>query len=467
MSSTILDWTEKYRPGTLDDIKGNNKAVGELRAWADEWQSAMEKRAVILYGSPGTGKTSAAYALAHDVGWSVMEMNASDQRTRDIINRIVGTASTTRSLFEDERKLIILDEADNLHGTADRGGVQAIINAVKRTKQPIVLIANEYYNLPPALRSMCYSIRFRDLQARSIIPVLRDICSQEGVKAQGAALESIAENANGDMRSGINDLQALAMGRDAITREDVIAANRDVKESIFKVLVKVFKRSDLQDARMSAFTLDESPEDFIQWLAENVPREYEGDDVTLAFRYLSRSDLMLGYVHRTQNYSLWRDAGALMIGGVMYAKSQRYGGFTRYQPPSRFRKLAQSRSSRRILDSLALKLTGAYPVSMRYARTDVIPFLQTICKNRDYAVRMAAELDLDVDEIAMLTGSGKKTKKVQNILEAAQNLREKPSVEVDEPDDEDDAGGEADQDNMDSKEDESNDTSPQHTLLDF
>jgi replication factor C large subunit len=78
-----LDWTEKYRPVSLSDVLGNDAAVKALRQWATTFGTG--KRAVILYGSPGTGKTSAALALAHDLGWDYIEMNASDQPT-NIVN---------------------------------------------------------------------------------------------------------------------------------------------------------------------------------------------------------------------------------------------------------------------------------------------------------------------------------------------------------------------------------------------
>ena len=83
------DWTEKYRPKTLSDVVGNPKAVGELKAWAESWsRGTPSKKAVVLMGSPGVGKTTSAEALANDMGWGILEMNASDQRTGDAIRSV-------------------------------------------------------------------------------------------------------------------------------------------------------------------------------------------------------------------------------------------------------------------------------------------------------------------------------------------------------------------------------------------
>ncbi|HOL07850.1 MAG TPA: AAA family ATPase, partial [Methanomassiliicoccaceae archaeon] len=83
------DWTELYRPSGLNEVAGNPKAVQDLTNWAQSWEEGKPaKKAAVLIGTPGTGKTSAALALAADFHWDVVEMNASDQRNADAIKAI-------------------------------------------------------------------------------------------------------------------------------------------------------------------------------------------------------------------------------------------------------------------------------------------------------------------------------------------------------------------------------------------
>ncbi len=419
-----LDWTEKYRPKTLSEIVGHIKALEELKIWAQAWMHGIpEARAVVLYGRAGIGKTTAAHALAHDMGWEVVEMNASDQRTADIIEKVAGSGSQMGT-FSGTRRLVIMDEADNIHGTADRGGEKAILELIKKTSQPIILIANELYDMSAGLRGACKPIEFRAVMSRSMIPALRRIMEAEGIKCEQGVLEKIAENANGDLRSAINDLQAIAQGKTVLLLPDIITGERDSKESIFKVLVKIFKGINIIEAHSATFNLDENPEDFIQWVDENLPLQYTNAvDLEEGYRYVSRASLFLGRVGRRQNYNMWRYASVLMTSGMVVARSHRYGDFVKYQPPSLWRKLGQTRGLRQVRDSTCLKIGSHCHVSTGFVRSQLLPFFRMMLKDEECAPYVAALLDLEPEEIAFLLES-KPTKNVKKIYDEAQALRE-------------------------------------------
>ncbi len=414
------DWAEKYRPGSLGDVVGNDAAVKALKKWAETFGTG--KRAAVLYGGPGIGKTSAALALAHDLGWDFIEMNASDQRTKDAINRVAGSASKMGTFGGTrERRLLILDEADNLHGTHDRGGESAIINVIKKSSQPILLIANDYYALSKPLRDAAEPIQFRAILGSSIVKVLKRICSAENVKCAPDALMKIAERTN-DLRSAINDLQAAAIGGEEVTLADVATGERDVPESIFKAMGLVFRGDDVGKALKAVRELDESPEDLVGWVDENLPREYRDDDLERGFDALSRADMFLGRVRRRQDYGMWRYASFMMVAGVNRARKHRYGGYTRYSAPTYWQKLGRTKSSRTVRDSLAAKIGKHCHASKREARALYIPLLRTLFPDEASAVGLAARLKLEEDEIAFLAGAEKSSKKVEKIYERSREL---------------------------------------------
>lgn len=123
-SASRLPLTERLRPTRLDDIVGNPRARYELKAWATQWQEGRTpaRRAAVLCGPAGVGKTTAALALAAEFGWTLVEMNASDARNEHAIELVAGRASVSHTLSESfgekgaRHALILLDEADCLTG---------------------------------------------------------------------------------------------------------------------------------------------------------------------------------------------------------------------------------------------------------------------------------------------------------------------------------------------------------------
>ena len=429
----MTDWTERYRPTTLSEVRGNNKARDKLEEWARTWDDHREP--VVLHGAPGVGKTSAAHALANDLGWEVVELNASDQRTGDDIERFAGRASRNATLAgsvgggdasggdgSGGRQLIVLDEADNIHHQYDRGGKRAVTELLKGASQPIVLIANEYYDMSNGLRNAAREIEFRDVSARSIVPVLRDILRKEDIEFDEEALERIADDNDGDLRAAVKDLQVTAEDRSRITLKDVTTGSRNRAVGLFEFLDTVLKEEESAEAALrTAYDVDETPEDLLQWVEDKVSLVYEGRELARAYEFLSNADVWTSRVYATDyDYTWWRYATDNLAGGVAAARDGTYGGWTRYGgAPYR-----STRDSTRDEVVRAIAESGGF--SMTTARLDVLPFLSAVthhCKPRDLTVAMAAWYDLDEAGVAYVTGSGKTTNKVQSIVEDAADLR--------------------------------------------
>ena len=427
----MADWTERYRPSTLSEVRGNDKARDAFAEWARTWDDHRE--AAILHGSPGVGKTSSAHALAADMEWETVELNASDQRTADVIERFAGRAARNTTLAgsaggagsdgtdADARQLVIVDEADNIHGTHDRGGASAITRLVKSAGQPIVLIANEFYEMSRGLRNACREIEFRDVSARSIVPVLRDICRKEAIEFESDALQHIAEQNRGDLRGAVNDLQAACEGRSSVAVEDVVTADRDKSMGIFPFLDAALKESSAEETLRSAYAVDETPDDLTKWIEDNLLDVYDPAEATRAYDFLANADGWLGRVRATQNYSYWRYATDNAAAGVAAARDGQKGGWTRYGRPQFWP------SSDATADAVVEQIAETSGCDTATARREVLPFLQAVthhCKPRELTVAMAAAYDLDAAGVSFVTGSGESTNKVASIVEDAQERRE-------------------------------------------
>ena len=168
-------------------------------------------RACLISGDPGIGKTTVVRLIAKLKGYRTYELNASDQRNKLIISNKLGFLLDNKTLNHgqiESKNLIIMDEVDGMGGNEDRGGIAALIDVIKRTKVPIVCIANDKQN--QKLRSLvnhCYDLKFNKPDKRHIVNRLQDICRKENVTVQSNALEYLCENVGNDIRQCINFLE--------------------------------------------------------------------------------------------------------------------------------------------------------------------------------------------------------------------------------------------------------------------
>ncbi len=430
----MVSWTEKYRPANLDEVVGNPAAVAELRKWADGWSRGRpDKKAVILQGDPGIGKTSAALALAQEMGWTLIEMNASDSRNAAAIDRVatrgsvLQTFSPTGEFLRAEqggRKLILLDEADNVFGREDKGGIAAIVGLIQNTQQPVVLIANDYYALTrrsSSLRRLCRTVKFQPINRAAMKSLLRGICGKEDLDIEDEVLEFIVERSQGDLRSAINDLESIAIGKKDLRGTATTSLGyRDREQTIFAALEEIFRSGDVRRARDSVQNLDESPEDLILWVDHNLPYEYgTAPDRGRGFLALSRADVYLGRVRRRQDYGLWSFAREMMSMGVASARHDRpRGGQLGF--PQYLLQMSRSRGRRAARNGLAKKLGAYLHTSAAVARNDLLPPFQALfLGNEELRIQMTAVLGLDEKEVAYLLDESEDSHAVKHLLERA------------------------------------------------
>ncbi len=425
-----MDWAEKHRPKTLKDVCGNPTAIQDLKRWAESWRKKPpEKRAVVLSGPPGVGKTSSALALAADMGWGVVEMNASDKRNAEAVRKIALQGAITQTFSatgeflrtsEGKRTVIILDEADNLFGREDFGGIGAIVDAIRQTRQPIVLICNDYYELSRrsgSIKSLTRQIKFNRLTLQAVKQALKRAADTEEVSLSEEALDAIAAHAAGDLRSAMNDLQALAEGKKVVPAADVVKlGDRDVEGNVFDALREIFQSGDARRARRATDNLDKDPEDLILWIDENLPYEYrDPDDLARGYEALSRADVWLGRVRRVQAYRFWAYASDMMTAGVAVARHGRAGGGP-YRFPLWLSKMARTRSRRQTTQSVCRKIGGSTHASWRRTALDVLPsFKEVFRADAEFRRAMAAALFLDEKELAFLLDADEDSKEVREL----------------------------------------------------
>ncbi|BCS91743.1 Replication factor C small subunit [Metallosphaera sp. J1] len=245
MMDEIL-WAEKYRPRSLDDIVNQRDIVERLKHFVKEKNMPH----LLFAGPPGTGKTTSALALVHDLYGEnyeqyLLELNASDERGIDVIRNKVKEFARTVTPGNVPFKTVLLDEADNMTADAQQALRRTMELYTETTR--FILACNYLSKIIDPIQSRTALFRFYPLKKEDVISRLDFILKKEGVQYDPKALDVIYDVTNGDMRKAINVLQAAS------------AYGKVTQESVFKVLglaqpkeVREMVKSALQGRFMDA-----------------------------------------------------------------------------------------------------------------------------------------------------------------------------------------------------------------------
>jgi replication factor C small subunit len=241
-----LLWAEKYRPKSLSEIVNQEEIVKRLQ----QFIKGKNMPHLLFAGPPGTGKTTAAHALAHDLYGEdyrmyMLELNASDERGIDVIRTKVKEFARSKLPTKIQFKLILLDEADNMTADAQQALRRLMEMYVDVTR--FILIANYPSKIIEPIQSRCAVFRFAPLKKEDVVSRLEWICNQEGVKCEEDALEVIYEISEGDMRRAINILQSSStlgiVNVSNVYKVVGLAHPREVREMIKTALAGNFMKA--------------------------------------------------------------------------------------------------------------------------------------------------------------------------------------------------------------------------------
>lgn len=298
LSGPLMNFTEKYRPISLDGLI-KQEAIEKLNTWLKTWGSG--KRAALLSGPPGTGKTTTALCLAKQYGLESIEVNASDTRN----------ASAIKELFlgQPAKTIYIIDEIDGM-SISDKGGIAELGRAIEKTHIPVICICNDRQSKQARdLVKHCLDIHFESISSDLIIKRLTDIARIE--KLPTTHIKSIAMASAGDMRLALNSLQM----------QQSCHIDVEIRMDAFTATQALFKRTgDLDSAERLMFVDYElGPLIAQQYYAE---RETDLSRVSQAADMFSIMDICSEKVHREQAWGLLPYVATLSAGAVRKTRGQ-------------------------------------------------------------------------------------------------------------------------------------------------
>jgi len=332
------NWTEKYRPKYFMDLKGQETPVGILKDFLRAFNYSKigkGKKAIILHGPPGTGKTSMAYVAATEKGSEIFELNASDLRNREKLREVLRPATKQKSLIK-KGKIILVDEVDGI-STTDRGGISELLTLIDSTAYPIIITANNIWNKKFApLRKKSEIVQLKEVDYKTIKNILIDILRKEKKFIPQDVLTNLSIKAKGDLRAAINDIQT-ASGLE--NPSDVMFDERNKEVDIFNVMRMIFKGTPNKSMLKVFDSLNMNLDEIMLWIEENIPSEYTGQELARAYDLLSKVDIFKRRIYRQQYWRFLVYENALLSYGISSAKKSEKSGFTSYKKPTRILKI--------------------------------------------------------------------------------------------------------------------------------
>lgn len=367
--------SERVRPTRIGAMIGNEQARLDLVKWLKHWK--IGTKPVLLSGPPGVGKSTAVYAVAKEFGYTIIEYNASDVRTRDRLREALAPTLENSSVFGDEKLMVFLDEIDGLLGRSDYAGMDYVLDFMENTTIPLAMAANmEETQKIKKIEQKSTVLRFRPVGSDLLQIYLRGICSKEKIVVSEETLQLVAKNSRGDVRQALNAIQTISGQKIVGSRTD----HQFMSDS--SALDEIFRAKDQEHALSLMRQYDAQPYDKIRAFfdsvvsAKNLSTESRSESLDL----IATADMLLGKINREQSWRLLRYFDRYLILATLGKK------ITRSDSSIPWNLRLAIWNDGKVIRSMAESLSEKYHVGKSDMANLYLPYLAAYFKNRPEAL---------------------------------------------------------------------------------
>lgn len=398
-------WTEKYRPHRFDELVGNPEARSLIMKWLNTWVNG--KKPLLIIGPPGVGKTSFVHILSTECNYDLIEMNASDSRTRDMLESRILPVLNNTSLYG-KRMLLFLDEVDGIYRRQDSGGIEFLARILKEPTIPIILASNSRNPRIKEITKNCKVIEFHSIPLDLSEKLLDRILSKEGLDFTMSEKTLILKRSHGDMRSLLNLSQSTGAqymtDRDQISEIDIGSAiTAFFAETNLENAKNILARSDYHyiDPRYGL-----SPEDrrrdilYAFYTSIISSRTLDMNTKASLLAILSSIDIWIRRVFQNRNWRLLRYLDEMLVNGIYGLSRSRGMNYSQYSFlwPTIMLVISRSQSLKPIFPILSTETHSGNSS----CGSLTLPYFISILSEHENFEQILASLDLDQKQVSAI-----------------------------------------------------------------
>ena len=246
MESTI--WTEKYRPSTFEEVKGQQDIVQKMKAFVDQKNLPH----LLFSGPAGVGKTTLSLVIAKQLfgeTWreNTLELNASDERGIDVVRVKVKDFARTKAIGDVPFKIIYLDESDALTKEAQQALRRTMENYTKTCR--FILSCNYSSKIIDPIQSRCAVFRFKPLSKEEIFTLIEKVAGKEDLQVTSEAKEALFQVSEGDCRRLENIMQSCSVMSKTLDQELIYSMAAVAKPKEVNELMSLATKGNFIESR--------------------------------------------------------------------------------------------------------------------------------------------------------------------------------------------------------------------------